>query len=418
MTKLRTEQDRSLLSAAIAAVCAVMTAYSLRPVILYYQGSAGATAAVLTAAAGAALVFPRLIRRSGITAGEAEKPNTGGRNTGLDLLRAFAVLMVITCHYTLSIGFADTPVQLTPYWWHLSMARWLAQTGVPLFMMLSGYFLLSHRYDRRHFSSFVHFLRNYFIIALLFLLKNRITTPDVLKQFVNLNYLWYINMYFGLALIAPALNAVVEGLSRDAFFLLLGILFVLSSLGTVFGEWFTSYWFGLYPLLYYGIGAGIRRYSVSAERKLPLLVILSAVLVLQSARTCFGDVGGVFNWYRNYGGYSNAYNAVPTVMGTTALFLLCKDISVKNGFLAGCLRQISSQSLEVYLLVCLFFGNPVYSFFERLLWDRLGSFGFWFPVAFGELALGTIGGIVLNFILDRAQGILFRPAASKRRPSD
>lgn len=52
MTKLRTEQDRSLLSAAIAAVCAVMTAYSLRPVILYYQGSAGATAAVLTVAAG------------------------------------------------------------------------------------------------------------------------------------------------------------------------------------------------------------------------------------------------------------------------------------------------------------------------------------------------------------------------------
>ncbi len=107
-----------------------------------------------------------------------------------------------------------------------------------------------------------------------------------------------------------------------------------------------------------------------------------------------------------YGGYSCAYNAVPTVICSACLFLVFEDVSIGNRFIKLLFKTISKQSLEIYLFVCMFVGNWVYQPLYQLIYMRLGIVWFWIAICIVETCAGTTMGICLNHFLDKGFSLI------------
>ena len=336
------------------------------------------------------------------------KSNVAGRKIGLDMLRVFAIMMVITVHFIIAQGYYANPIAGKKYYF-ASMARWLAQTCCPIFMILSGYFLSRMKTGKKHFKSIIKFLRNYFVIVVIFVIYHKKYDMEAIKQLVNLNYMWYVNMYFGLLLISPYINQIIDQWDQysKAVKTIL-CFFILASFGTITHEWFSNYWFGLYPILYYFIGAFFRKFEIKNIGKVSCFSIILILLMLQAAYTFFSGYGEIFDWARNMGGYSCAYNATPTLICTVCLFQFFKDISLENKRINKVLEIISKQSLEIYLLVCMFVGDWVYQPLFEVVFVRYGVVYFWMVIVIVEIIIGTVLGWILNFALNNICGLIHR----------
>ncbi|HMX41505.1 MAG TPA: acyltransferase family protein [Saprospiraceae bacterium] len=144
-----------------------------------------------------------------------------------DRLRNLATLMVIIIHVAAPVAHSY-PDQQSAWWWYNNFWNGLTRAGVPLFVMLSGYLLLSKDYPlsdflRRRFSRVV-------VPALFWMLVYSIynhirygkpaTWQEALVGFwtgpVHI-HLWFIYLIIGLYLIYPILRPWVRVASERDF---------------------------------------------------------------------------------------------------------------------------------------------------------------------------------------------------------
>lgn len=264
-------------------------------------------------------------------------------------------------------------------------------------MLLTGYFCIHRKMDVKSWRAVPQFLFSYFVLCLLFLLYlqyvNASIEQDLLKALLNLNHFWYVNMHFGLLLMIPFLNVAWLNLTQRQKQLMILTLFILSSFGTVTNGFFTQYWYGLYPLLYYFLGGYIRQYPVKV--KLPFaFVSIILILGLQSVYTCSITQEAPFNWAMNYDGYSCCYNAVPVVIVSVLLMLIVKEVQIHSKFIAYILEQISKNSLTIYLAGCMFVTNIVRSVLMSKLHISSHTVSFFLESAITILICIVIGNLI------------------------
>ena len=195
----------------------------------------------------------------------------------------------------------------------------------------------------------------------------------LLKGLLNIldfqQYSWYVNMYLGLYLMMPFLNALWRALEgREAQRTLLGALLLLTVLpsvlniydfvteGALLRPWLTQtryglvpdWWRNIYPITYYYIGAYVRR-NVAVKRlnTWKLLAFFCASVVFF----------GLFNIWRSYsikfaegpwedwGGLQNTANAV-------LLFLLINSIDypTPNQAVSRAVGLVSNLTFGAYLV--------------------------------------------------------------------
>ncbi len=134
------------------------------------------------------------------------------RNTSLDILRILACIAVITIH-TPSIGRIGQLAQVGTIEWigyiiPLALSKW----SVPVFMMLTGAFLLSPN----HAFSYVHiYKRRIPHILVVLIVWNIFYMCLVDKKFkycvlTSQYHFWYLGMLLGLYLIIPMLRSFVK----------------------------------------------------------------------------------------------------------------------------------------------------------------------------------------------------------------
>jgi len=329
---------------------------------------------------------------------EKTELDTQNRYTGVDILRCAAISMVITLHYLIAIGYYDEQTG-TLHFYILSLLRWFSMCSCPLFMMMSG-FLLSHRkVDRRHFLKTGKVFRNYFsLVVIFFALNPDAFSTETIKTYINLDYMWYVNMYLGLALVTPFLNIMYSRLSEREKEILIIILISISSLWTITAHWTTNYWSSLYPIMYYFIGMYIRETEIHLKKNISFFIVCIMVAVM-SLYSQYINFGGVFNWIDNYGGFSSGYNAVPVIIASVACFLLLYDIRIKKRLFTRLFSEISAVSLEIYVISGLFTG----SFVRRQIWSlNLPIRHEWLLILIVpcELTLGYVCGKTLNLFWD------------------
>ena len=268
------------------------------------------------------------------------------REIGPDIVRIVAFMSVPAIHFFLNSGFYSAPVSGFKMY-EMVIVRTLFMICVPLFLLLSGY-LLSRKeipLEKKAIVSYYARLQKIlitYIIATIgiilfkqFYIHESIGIKQGILNILGYNqYSWYINMYIGLFLISPFLNAIWRMINKkeNARFLVIVLAFLTvipsilniydlntpgallrPGLSNTYNTIVPSWWQSVYPVTYYYIGAYINKYVNVKQLKIWKLIILLIVAVIGF---------GIFNTWRSYsvifmfgpwcdwGGFQNTIDSV------------------------------------------------------------------------------------------------------------
>lgn len=332
------------------------------------------------------------------------------RDVSLDGVRIFAVFSVISVHFFRNNGFYQNPITGARMFL-MTMMRSFFVICVPLFLVLTGYLMLSKELNRQYYKGIVKTLGIYVIASVACIIFKNVfqgasygITGSIagIFNYTADDYAWYIEMYIGLFLLIPFLNLIYNGLkNKKQKLALIGTFLLLTSMPAIFNifsfsgvDWWLhpassdfyqkvlpESWTALYPVTLYYIGAYLREYDWKISKKRSL--VLLGVLVI---------FAGVFNYYRSYGGPfvwgSWAGYSSPIVIAMTILvFVLIqrmkiwKKISTQG---SKVLKILSDCALGAYLISYIF-DTLVYPYFLNRVPDFSYKLGYYFicvPIVF------------------------------------
>ena len=281
------------------------------------------------------------------------------RDNNMDFLRILATSMVI-CQHVLAIYIHRLDNNLKGYYEVASIFMSISVYAVPIFVMLSGSFLLSDlsNYDYGYFykKTAYKIIKPTIIWSLLYVmytsLKNYIAYGKVINKviynpIINLlqgkpyTHLWYLYMIIGLYLITPILIRIKNEIGEDKFNKL-GVIFII--IGVIINLtcklywilWFTEY------IGYFILGYTLRskREKFKGNFKINIVVIISCSIIMF-----------LLNIYLNKHSYNNVLYfygnlSVFNIIGSIALFnLFLKIRTFKREF-----YNISKYSFTIYLI--------------------------------------------------------------------
>lgn len=303
-------------------------------------------------------------------------PTAATRYYGLDILRVIACYMVIQVHsgefyYIGNIG--QTLNTADAHWvgWYNSLCR----SCVPLFVMLSGFFLfpvgeVNTFFKKRFTRVAIPFIIWCVLYAAYFYLTGQGSLNaeliNIPKTFVNfgtdIGHLWFVYMLLGIYLFAPVISPWVQTASRrnmEFYLVLWAISLTIPYIHLVFPEiWGEAFW-NRTPMLYYFSGflgyavlaAYIRRFH--AERKPWNYSIGLLLIVLGYAITLFGFLHRLST--EKFVGTLELtwdFETINVAMMSAGLFLILKNVNVGNTNSIGwrLLLDGSAKSYGIYLV--------------------------------------------------------------------
>lgn len=232
--------------------------------------------------------------------------NTNQRLIGPDILRAFAIIAVVCGHFfSVNTPFNDTSFTGLSMFAQGYLKSIFCNTGVPLFLMLTGYFNLNKQLSKEYFFGIKRALIPYVIISLItwaVLSPNHSPMQLVLGVlgFKTIGYAWYIEMYVGLFLLIPFINIILSKVFADKQHtkIYFGILILLTALPQVLdrGDYklIPRFWEVNFPVLYYSIGAAIRHFQPSLGKYRPIAIgtMLSLWVIGPASMYAINKMGG------------------------------------------------------------------------------------------------------------------------------
>lgn len=284
------------------------------------------------------------------------------RNTGLDLIRTFAIFFVVGVHFFLHTNFYKVPVSGKNMIVQVAL-RWFFTMCVPLFIMLTGYLQSEKKPEKKYFKKIIPILGIYVFYSVLsilmrtFYLKEDKSIPMWIGEILIFSadkYSWYINMYMGLFLLTPFLNMIHKNLNnkRDYRIFLLILIFLtgvpglfnpLASQNNLFRCLaFSDWWTKIYPITYFFIGAYIKKYPVKFNKKIAVLS-LGLVVSVEAALTLF------YSWNKLFAAVIGDYGSILILAEAVLFFIIFYDVKIENKHLSGLLGTISALSLDIYL---------------------------------------------------------------------
>ncbi len=276
---------------------------------------------------------------------------------GLDFIRAWAVIFVLSVHFLMNTAFYTSPLSGVSMFIQTAL-RWLFLTCVPLFLLLSGYLQWRKMPERAYFKKISFVIGVYLFFAVLAALFKVFVQGEgggfgywlwSICSFSVIGYGWYVRMYIGLFLLAPFLNILYHALPdrRGKEGLLLIMLLVTGVPGLLNG-WdlknfiMPDWWVSIYPVTYYFLGAYLREFQPKIKKSLGAGLALGIILV-ESAVTMWASGGGPFKAVFGY------YDSIAVMGLAVLLFIICYDLEIKNQRVNAACRLLSRFSLDIYL---------------------------------------------------------------------
>lgn len=338
------------------------------------------------------------------------KTGKDSRDFGLDLTRAAAAVLVLSVHFFLNNGFYDAPLQ------GAGMAvsavlRMACMTCVPLFMVLTGYLCISHRWERGYYRRLLPVLLTYLLAAAACLafrwlwLGERFSALGAVRRILDFSaapYGWYVEMYIGLFLLIPFLNAAWHGLGsrgKGALVVTLAFMTALPPVTNLAGQILPDWWTGVYPLTYYAVGAWLRERPVTVKRRWLLAGWLGLAAAAGLLR--FGMARGVaFGWAA-----VSDWGSLLVLGETVCLFSVlsrCSGVRCPKP-VRWCVSRVARLSLPLYL-VSYITDQLIYPPLRESVPDAGGSLP-WMPLV---VAAGLLSAGLMAQVLDWAVQAIMR----------
>lgn len=275
---------------------------------------------------------------------------------GLDLVRVASIVFVITEHFFLNNDYYGQPLCGET----MALATWirmLAMSCTPMFMMLSGYLCVKKQWKRGYLRGLLSILVIWLLSSVLslalrrFRLGEQLGVLDAVRAVVNFTavpYGWYVEMYLGLYLLMPFINAGWNAAERSARrFLLLSLLAMtfLPTVTNVYKDCLPDWWIGIYPIAYYILGAWLKEYPLRLKRGWLLLGWLGFAALAAVWRWC--DSGGdVFRWST----FVDRNSALVAAQSVCLFSLLSRSSGERSpALLVKAVRALAKLSLPIYL---------------------------------------------------------------------
>ena len=220
--------------------------------------------------------------------------------------------------------------------------------------------------------------------------------PFQIKEFLTcflpilFNKYWFFTAYFLLMLIAPFLNKILNNCSKKECIILAVIIFVLGYCAlrfpidekTVFCDGHNFIWL----VCVYLIGGMLGLYPINLKRRYWFIIAFASVVLLVAEKYLYGVLpvwisAYIFNefWY--------SYASPFVIVLSVSVFMLFKDIDIKNVKIKKCINFISASTFGIYLF------HMSIPFIYRLFFDVLGMQRYY------DVSYNVLYVIIYTFIL-------------------
>lgn len=292
------------------------------------------------------------------------------RNSNIELLRIFSMLMIVAYHAATNsilydnniLGLGSIQNKLT-----ISFLYPCGRIGVMLFFMITGYFLSEKR--ARNCTSLIIKTCFYSIITTIayIMMKYLARIPiqnygggrTLLLSFLPISsgVIWFTTSYVFLVFLLPILNPLLKRLTLKGFvFFLIFLDFVPFGIGSIFDVPYSRMYEALF---FYSIGVFYKRFFVNKQKALFSLIICLIAY-------CF-SVGFSYFYIRMKLDNSKITFVIPFIIKTVfvptigfGLFTIFTSKSLGNRKL---INLIAGSTLTVYLL----HG----SIFQKAIWEQV-----------------------------------------------
>lgn len=309
----------------------------------------------------------------------APSANKPVRNPSLDVLRITAFFLVVSHHFAYASDFIDLPIGGKKMF-VMTVVRTVTVCCVPLFIMLTGYLQTNKKPCAAYYRGIVRPAATY-VLACGICLAYKVICYDYsanplslilrILDFSASDYGWYMEMYFGLFLMIPFLNAAYHAMKSQkqklllvASFLILtalpGILntlkftdiswWAMPSADKSYNKLIPGWWTGMYPVTYYFIGSYLREYPLKLKKRTNIILLGLSVMLI-----------GLYNFYRLRGGtffygafLTNASLFVAVVSVLIFVFIAERNMRSLPPFAVRSLKLVSGWTLAAYLVSQIF----------------------------------------------------------------
>jgi len=193
------------------------------------------------------------------------------RSSNIELLRIFAILLIVAFHYSFKGGFEFETLSVNKM--IINVATMFGELGVNIFVLISGYFMMKGTFRWKKVVYMMLQVHFYSWLSLLIFCKGDIAavwkciTPwDYFPNIYGLY--WYMSCYLVIYILSPYLKRLVQHLSKKEYERMLIVCLILwCVIPTIFGaqvddtELFLNYNRFIWLTVVYLIGAYISLYG-------------------------------------------------------------------------------------------------------------------------------------------------------------
>lgn len=335
------------------------------------------------------------------------------RLSNIELLRIISMLMIIALHLLSFGGLLNTynsfSVRAVCVW----LLESLCFVAVNCYVIISGYFLVNSKFKfKKLFNIWIEVLFYSLIIYLGLLLTKKIQFgykaflqslfPILLKNY------WFVTVYAVLYILSPFLNKLIHSLNKQQYFYLILIILIFFSLwatvippaGTInYGGSYSISWF----ICLYIIAGYLKLFYSNKQIKKSICLFVYVITSLINVITYFGIKA--LNIKFILPDFLYNYYSITVVIAAISLFLLFKNLEIKNKFIDKAINFFAPTTFAIYLI----HENPN---IRDILWEK---FHFVSNEPFAKMIfliiVIPISLFVLLSLVDKLRLILFRSIA-------
>ena len=337
------------------------------------------------------------------------------RIVGIDIVRTIAILFVIAGHFfSLHTNYRNVSFEGFPMFLQGFFAQ-IFSTGVPLFMILTGYLNCNKEVNKKYFKGISRVLIAYVVFSIIsiffrkFYLEESYSTFQWIMKITDYSampYSWYIEMWIGLFLMTPFLNYLYKAIptKREKFIGLI-ILFLLMALPDFFNRYgmylMPGYWkSAAFPLFFFFSGSFIHEYQIKINVSTGLTAIATICLIQPLGNIILFKNHDIVEFMA---GPSGPFLSIVGII----VFILVYHLDIKQKYIRGFITRCAVVSLEMYLC-CYIFDMLYYPYFKDHYYVNQSQFGLYFFIIvplifFSSFCLAWIYNTLYNIIVQKKE---------------